>query len=302
MRRMAGTFIFLLCIGVLPRGSTAQRNSTSTDGHFNFSGPPTQASSSPKQKVIQNVAEYNAYMAALNTENPAQKGAAMEAFSKTYPYSVMKIDSLEQAMAAYNQAINLAKVEEMADRLLGFDSKNVRALAILTALERSKATGGDKMAAKKMQDHAHAGLDALPNWEKPEGMSDEDFRKLRGQMSNIFYAASGFAALQAKDYSTASWNYKKAIGTSPDELQDVYQLGISELEASPLDPDGFWYIAKAVCLAQGNASSQKSVENHGKAKYRIYHGMDDGGDQIVVSALKQSAPPLGFSQSISKAR
>jgi hypothetical protein len=85
-------------------------------------------------------------------------------------------------------------------------------------------------------------------------------------------------------------------------LQDVYQLGISELETSPLDPDGFWYVAKAIRLAQGNAATQKSIENYGKAKYRVYHGTDDRWDQIVVSALKQSSPPAGFSQAISKTR
>jgi hypothetical protein len=96
MRRLAKTFMFLLSIGVLERGSVARGNSTSTDGeHLSLSGPATQTSSSAKQKVIQNPAEYNAYMTALNTENPAEKGPAMEAFSKKYPYSVVKTDSLE---------------------------------------------------------------------------------------------------------------------------------------------------------------------------------------------------------------
>jgi hypothetical protein len=71
----------------------------------------------------------------------------------------------------------------------------------------------------------------------------------------------------------------------------------------PLDPDGFWYIAKAICLAQGNAATQKSIEVYGKAKYRIYcGGTDDRCDQIVVSALKQSSPPVGFSHTINKTR
>jgi hypothetical protein len=74
----------------------------------------------------------------------------------------------------------------------------------------------------------------------------------------------------------------------------VYQLGIAYLETNPIDKLGFWYIAKAYNLAQGNAAAQKSVGDYGKAKYRKYHGSNDGWDQIVTAAAAQSAPPAGF--------
>ena len=42
------------------------------------------------QKVIKDPAEYNAYITALNTPDPAAKGAAMEAFVKQYPTLILE--------------------------------------------------------------------------------------------------------------------------------------------------------------------------------------------------------------------
>src|SRR5206468_7304179 len=99
-----------------------------------------QAIAQTSSKVIKDPAEYNAYMAALNDSNPLRKAAAMEAFVKQYPGSIVKTDALEQAMAAYQAAGNVAKVEETANQLLQLDPINIRALAIITFLKRASAT------------------------------------------------------------------------------------------------------------------------------------------------------------------
>ena len=76
------------------------------------------------QKAIKDVAEYRAYISALNAQDPVQKAALMEAFVNQYPQSVLKIDALVQAMTAYKQAVNVAKVEE-TDRLVFFHLLNL---------------------------------------------------------------------------------------------------------------------------------------------------------------------------------
>src|SRR5215471_2922148 len=91
--------------------------------------PPAQRGTS-NQRVIKDPAEYQAYIAALNTKEPAQKGAAMEGFVRNYPDSVVKIDALEHAMAAYQQSGNQAKLGETAKRVLALQPNSVRALAI----------------------------------------------------------------------------------------------------------------------------------------------------------------------------
>ena len=247
------------------------------------------------QKVIKDPPEYNAYMAALNTQDPAQRVAAMEAFVAQYPGSVVKIDALEQAMAAYQQAGDRDKLTSTADRILQLDAGNIRALAIVTFLNRGLASQGDAKALGEAGADAEKGLKSLPAWQKPEGMSDADFDKLRKQMAAIFQGAAGFAALQAKDYAAARDHYMKSVENDPTNLQDVYQLAVAELEMKPLDPNGFWYVAKAFQLAQGNAAGQKSIEAYGKSKYRRYHGGEDGWDQLISVAATQTGRPSDFS-------
>jgi tetratricopeptide (TPR) repeat protein len=247
------------------------------------------------QKMIKDPAEYNAYIAALNTQDPAQRANAMEAFVAQYPGSVVKTDALEQAMAAYQQAGNVAKLTSTANHILALDPDNVRALAIVTFLNRALASQGDAKATADVRTDSEKGLKALPGWQKPDGTSDADFEKMRMQMAAIFHGAAGFAALQAKDYPAARDQYMQSIEIDPRNLQDVYQLAVAELEMKPLDPTGFWYVAKAFQLAQGNAAAQKSIADYGKAKYRRYHGGEDGWDQLVAAVANQPGRPADFS-------
>ena len=242
-------------------------------------------------------------MAALNTQDPAQRGAAMELFCQQYPNSIVKTDALEQAMAAYQQAGTAAKVEDIANRILQLDPQNIRALAIATAIARSKATqtANSPVATARLRSLAEGGAKELPGWPKPEGISDAEFAKMRNQMGEIFYGAMGFALLQQKDYLAAQDAYLKSVQIEPNNLQDVYQLGIAALESTPLNPKGFWYIARSSSLAQGNSAAQQSINTYGSAKYRRYHGSADGWDQIVTSAATQTALPGNFASSIKPA-
>jgi tetratricopeptide (TPR) repeat protein len=270
MRKVLVTFA--LTMAVLAQGNAQQ--------------PADQANVPTNQKVIKDQAEYNAYMAALNMADPSQKAAAMEAFVVQYPNSVVKLDALDQAMAAYQAANNAPKLQEIAGKILELNPTNVRALAVMTAIERASATA-DK--APKIRADGEKGLTALQTWTKPEGMSDKDFQQVKNQMTEIFAGAAGFGALQAKDYAAAKNYYQKSIALDPNNLQDVYQMGIASLESTPIDKVGFWYIAKAYNLAPAQAKAQ--IGAYGKSKYKKYHGNDQGWDQFVASTAGQTAPP-----------
>jgi hypothetical protein len=244
-------------------------------------------------KVIQDAAEYNAYMAAVNTPDAAARAAAFEAFINQYPASVVKIDAYEQVMAAYQQAGNQAKVESTARTILGMDAGNIRALAILALLDRAKATQGDAAALKEACAFAAKGMDALPKWSKPETLPDADFGKLRNQMFEIFEGVAGFCALQAKDYAGARDHYLKSFQLNPNNMQDIYQLGIACTLMSPMDASGLWYLAKAINLAtaQNNSQAAQGITPYAKAKYHQYHGSDAGWEQFLAAVANQTAPP-----------
>lgn len=257
--------------------------------------PPADA------KAVKDPAEHDDYLSALSIADPGIKAAAMEAFLAKYPASAIKIDALEQAMAAYQHAGNTAKVEEAADRLLALKPESVRALAIVTYLRRGRATQGDPAALAELAEGARRGLDALAHWAKPTDVSDEAFAAMRKQMTAIFTGALGFATLQTKDYAQARGYYQLAFASDPSNLQDVYQLAIADLQAEPIEVEGLWYIAKAAVLAKDNEAAQQRIGTYGKARYKKYHGSEDGWDELLAAAAGQAAPPPDFAKRIKPA-
>lgn len=66
-----------------------------------------QPDSQPKeQEVITHPAEYAAYMAAINTVDPAARNAALDSFLKQFPNSVMRDEALEHVMETLVQLDN----------------------------------------------------------------------------------------------------------------------------------------------------------------------------------------------------
>ncbi len=259
-------------------------------------------------KVIKDPAEYNAYIAALNTKDAAQKAQLMEAFAKQYPDSIVKIDALEQAMAAYQQANNPQKLAETAVRILEMDPNNIRALAITIFLKRATLTATtDATQAAALSQEIRAGAEkgaaALKIWPKPEDISDAEFEGLRNQMTSIFCGALGFVDLRASNWASARENLMKAVRAGPDNMQDIYQLSVAELEMNPPDVNGFWYAARAIHLFEAgkNAAAANSITQYAKAKYKKFHGGEDGWDQILAQAATQTAPPANFAASIKRA-
>ncbi|HEY6253978.1 MAG TPA: hypothetical protein VI685_28820, partial [Candidatus Angelobacter sp.] len=192
-----------------------------------------------------------------------------------------------------------AKVVEKAKQILALNANHIRALAIVTAIDRNIATQGGGPAAgalKEMCTMSQTGLQQLPTWQKDPQMSDADFEKLRTQMADIFNGAAGFCALQNKDNAGARTFYEKAFQLDPTSLQDVYQLSVSLLETNPVDINGLWYCSKAIQLAQSqnNAQAVQGMVGYCKAKYKKFHGAEDGWDQLVAGTATETKLPPDF--------
>lgn len=295
MNKVLVTFVLALMATAVSAQGTGQSQNQPANSQ---SQPGNTGQSQSGNKEIKDPAEYNAYISALNTADPAQKAAAMEAFVRQYPQSVVKLDAQEQAMAAYQAANNSAKVKETALAILQDNPNHIRARAIVTAFDRAAATNGDTTVLKEACDAAQKGLQGLPSWTKPEGMPDAEYEKAKTEMAGIFYGTAGFCALQDHDYATAKTYYDKAAEVDPTNLQNAFQLAVAELESNPIDLDGFWYAAKAINLAGNNAPTVKGISDYAKAKYKNYTGSYDGWDQLVAAAATQSTPPADLKASI----
>jgi hypothetical protein len=290
MKKSLVTMLLVFAAATLVQPSVAQGAAQPAQA-----GQPAQAA--PK-KEIKDPAEYNAYVNAIQQTTPQAKAQGLEAFLQTYPNSVMKEDALEQLMVAYQQAGDAQKTIDAANRVLQVNPSNIRALALLTYNYRAAASqGGPQMQQnlQQAQKYGQQGLNALQNMQKPDGMSDADFTKLHNETGAIFEGAVGFAALQQKDYATAQKDLRDAVGEeSQPNIMDIYPLATADLEAKPMNPEGFWFIVKASQLAQG--AGQQQILDYGRKKYIRYHGSEDGWNDLVKQAQASSSllPPSGF--------
>src|SRR5215813_7411060 len=262
MRKVLATFVLALTTAALAQGTTQQPADQSS------SNTPTS------QKTIKDPAEYNAYITALNTTDPAAKGQAMEAFVAQYPNSIVKIDALEQAMGAYQQAGNQQKVQQLANSILQIQPNNVRALAIVVFLERGAIK--DAASGAKARADAERCLQELPNWKQPEGVSPADYEKMKNQMTGICAGAAAFGALQQQDYAATQKYGQQVLQFDPNDLGANYQMSIAMLQSNPMNALGFWYGAKALSLAQSsNPQAYQAWSPYFLSKYKKYHGNTD---------------------------
>jgi len=262
---------------------------------------PADQPSQPQQqkKEIKDPAEYNSYIAALREANPQSQAQAFENFLQQYPNTVIKEDALEQLMAAYEKLGNAAKMTETANRVLQVNPNNVRALVLLAFSKRAAAEANQapqQNAAEALQ-YGQRGLQALATMSKPESMSDADFEKFKTQVAIIFNGSAGFGALQNKDFAGAQKYLQAAVDleirqnpNDPNTLRDIYPLALAYLEATPVNPAGLWWIARAAALSNDNPQ----IVKYGQFKYTKYHGSPDGWDPLLAQAKTSAAPPANF--------
>ncbi len=251
------------------------------------------------------VAQQKAYATILATPDATKRAEALEMFIAYYPNSPLVLRAQEQLMASWQAAKEPAKADATATKLLQVDPGNVRALANKVYVGRSRLAAGDVAGLAAVVALAERGIAALPKWQRPEGVTDQDFARLKLQAAAIFDSVLAFAAQQAKDYPKARRYYLDSVTIDPTNLQDIYQLSVVMLENAPLDPLGFWYAARAIGLARATKNDQAAagIDKYARARYHAYHGSEEGWEALLarVGAGSQRIPPENFAASISRA-
>jgi len=309
----------ILVTVVLGAAALAAAQTATQPAQSQPSAAPAQAAAQPAQTqptaapaaapaaapVIKDPAEYNAYVGAIGQKDAAQI-SGLEAFLTQYPNSIMKVAALQTLMQDYQQAGNTAKTIDTATKLVAADPTNERAMFLLAYFDRLKAQGGDANAAQDLADakkFGQMGLDGLPKFTKPDGMSDADFQKMKDQMTGVFNAALGLAALTDKDYDTARKDLRAAVDSSADFQKDfsvVYPLALAYAGPTPADPkltpdpiNAIWFAGRASTVAP-NAQYQQSIEKYARGLYVKYHAGDDGWADVLAQIKANPVQPAGF--------
>jgi len=256
-----------------------------------------QPAAQPQKKEIKDPAEYNAYVGAVQQQDPAAKISGLEAFLTQYPNSVMKEDALEILMGTYQAKGDVQKMGDTAKRLLAINPNNVRALA----LETYTATSTNNLADAKQ--YGQKGLQALPSFPKPDNMNDQQFAEFKQQLTGIFNRGIGLSCLNDKDYACAVTSLRAAVEASPNDVTLVYPLSTAYLKSTPPDYlNGLWFTARAANLAP-TPQGQQQIAKYGASVYRKYHGpegSDQGWPDLMAQAKTTPMPPPDLSQKITQ--
>jgi hypothetical protein len=179
-------------------------------------------------------------------------------------------------------------MNDTAQRLLQVDPNNVRALALLAYVSRASQKWADA------QKYAEQGLQAVPKWVKPDGVSEADFEKQKTQLNGLLNSVAGFSALQLKDFPNAQKYLRASVDANPANLEDVYPLALAYFTATPPDTvNGLFFIARSANLAKDPAGKEQIVK-FGRSKYVKYHGSDEGWNDLLAQTATTPLPPAGF--------
>ena len=151
MKKVLVTLVLALTVAGAAKSNTTNQQPAAPQQPATSQTPappqPPAAGQQPATKTIKDQVEYNAYILAFNTQDPAQRAKMMEDFLAKYPQTIMKSEALDFAMSGYQQAGNLAKAEEIANQIVAINPDHYRALLIIAYAKYTRAQADPKQAA-----------------------------------------------------------------------------------------------------------------------------------------------------------
>ncbi len=215
------------------------------------------------------MAEYNTYKAAADEKNLPQQIKLLDDFVQRYPNSSLLQYAYQNYYQNYAGQKNNAKAVEYADKLIALGDKAEAGIRYNAYFARAylfaqmSVSPKDPTAAAQgaaARDAAIAGLAAMANFKKPEGVDEKAFADTRKQHELTFDYTAATGAGLAKDYATAVKYYKEALVLTPNVDVTWYRLGATYLAMDPPKAvDGFWALAHAVSLNGTAANSIKTT-------------------------------------------
>jgi hypothetical protein len=184
---------------------------------------------------------------------------------------------------------------EAAKEILAINPKEVNALFWLTALTLTLPVSPDTLSTGEKA--AQGLIDA----QRPEGVKDEDWAKMKASMDTSAHNTLAFIALQKKDPVAAEKEYVKSLEANPAQAEVSYSLGNAILAQKKPErqPEVLFHWARAASLKGPGAlppDKLKTIDAFFVKQYNTFHGSDDAG----LKGLRELAtgakplPPAGF--------
>ena len=223
------------------------------------------------------MAEYNAYQAAAAEKNPAAQLKLLDDFVAKYPNSALLNYIYTLYYKNYGTQKNFPKTIEYTDKLLAlgdkaspserYDAYYVRAYAY------NNIQNPDPAMAKAAREAALAGVQAVNQYPKPEGVDDTKFAEQKKQSLVFFLGTAAKAAMDAKDCAGAADSYKQLLTITPDDLTANYNLGKAYMCMNPPQTlDALWSFARAATSKSATEAQSKQVKAYLRKVIANYQG------------------------------
>jgi len=234
------------------------------------------------------------YISAMKQSRIADRITAMEHFLAVAEAGNLKNDGLEILAWDYRQTGNEAASRGRAQQLLATDPNNPMALAILSEKD-DRGASASRYVTDNQFAMATRGLVSLARFGRPEGMLAANFTIMQQQVAGILHGIAGLGYLDHKAYDDARDHLQQALAVSPNDVRYTYGMALALLlNKRPDAMDGYWFLARAVNLAQGTPSGQE-ISAYARNMYKQDGGTDANWDQFLQAT---SAPGHSASGSV----
>ena len=266
----------LLVAAAMGQPSTPPANSPSSSSQASGQSssqqiPPPQANiTNPKGKrppSAKTKPEYDQYLAAVNTADPAQAETLAREFEVQYPKSELLPFVYQQVMGKYQKADNGDKTLDMGRKVLQYDPDNVGALVMVATVlaERTRQTDIDRdQRLKEATGDAQHALDDLRdgNYMLAANATPEQVQQFKDQVAGMAYQALGKSEMERENYTAAEQDLRKATETSAGKGDAIvwYRLGLA-LDRQNRYTDANAAITTAVALAPADSAVANMAKN-----------------------------------------
>jgi hypothetical protein len=233
-----------------------------------------------------------AYNGALSKPRIVDKITALEIFATNHRGSPLAEDALEYALWFYVSTGGRSRTLDVAAQLFNANPNNPLALAVLAHDRRSAAEAGLDVDRniREAERMTTAGMNALQQIHRPEGMIDADFIAMQRQVIAFLEGDAGYLALQKKQYAAAQPLLRNAVDADPESPQNVYALALAYLNAPKPDlKNGYWYLARAVNLTQGTPAGAQ-IAQFAADQYRHEGGTPQDWNEFLAATRVPGMP------------
>ncbi len=238
----------------------------------------------------QNSSEQAEFRAATEKPGAAQRVTALAQFLASHPQTAFKLDALELLVWNSRTGASLADLEHWTWQLLDASPQNPLGAAVIL---------GDSLPISKPQapaDRAKSAIGALEHFDRPEGMSHDDFSAMKNYVVATLNGVVGYSYFEQKDFTAAREYLRRSVKLFPDNAQLVYTLALSDLQGSREDQaEGFQYLARSVNLTRGTPAGD-TLATFARKKYTDAGGTSADWDKYLAAApvapRVTTAPPV----------